>query len=133
MPFPKKPLVFIASSALAIGVAIPGAMALSSGGQRPTLPAQVKSDDAAEQAGEHRATAPGQPANGVRADDNGTEAEHEDEATEVENETEAEHENENEATEESHHGGDDSRHGSTSGSDSGHDGGDHSGSDSSDS
>ena len=49
MSFPKKPLVFIASSALAIGVAIPGAMALSGGGERPTLPAQVKSDDAKAQ------------------------------------------------------------------------------------
>src|SRR4051812_38390507 len=166
MSFPKKPLVFIASSALAVGVVIPGAMALSSGGERPTLPAQVMTDaaehateaehakveaeheaeneaaeheaeneaaeheaenEAAEheappatntnvpgangdahrssvaaehsQADEHRAVAPGQPANGVRDDDVG-EVEHE--GAEHEGAEQEDEENEN-----ANHGGDD--------------------------
>jgi hypothetical protein len=118
MPFPKKPLVFLASGALAAGIAIPGAMALSSGGERPNLPAQVQRDDTAEHAVPEPAAQAPAPTPAVAnipgatgdANRSATAAEHSqadehrataagepangrhDEGTEVEDENEAEHE-----------------------------------------
>ncbi|MDQ1396602.1 MAG: hypothetical protein QOG64_1861 [Acidimicrobiaceae bacterium] len=186
MQLRSKPIVFIAATALAAGIAVPSALALSGGGSRPTLPAQVsRTDDRAEhptpevekpeneaeveteksaapapapapapavapaavltnapgatgdanrsavaaehsQASEHRATAPGQPAQQATATDDHPKGADD---TTAETENEQENEQENEAIEVEHHGGDDSHSGDSSssgsnsgrGSNSGHD------------